>query len=117
MGVKRINVPVINPDLVAVVNFKPMVCVEKPRKYINPRNTPLNKAVLEMFLHFFRKKGSRIIVANENRIEIKTIGETFISASFIIANVAPQINVIIRRISSAEYFFIWLILFYSLSLI
>jgi len=63
-------------------------------------------------LDFFKKKGSSNIAANENLIEIKTIGETFTRASLIIANVAPQIKVIMRRMDSAEYFFIWSWFFY-----
>jgi hypothetical protein len=104
--VKRINVPVIKPDFVAVVYCNPIVCVEKPRKYITPKNSPLKTAVREMFFDFFRKNGSSNIAANENLMETKTIGETFVSASLIIANVAPQIKVMARSIDSAEYFFI-----------
>jgi hypothetical protein len=68
-------------------------------------------------LDFFKKKGRSIIAANENLIEMKTIGETFTRASFIIANVAPQIKVMKSSMDSAEYFFIYLMFNYSLSLI
>jgi hypothetical protein len=70
-----------------------------------------------MFLDFFKNRGRSNNVANENLIEIKTIGETLARASLMIANVAPQIKVIIRSTDSAEYFFIRIMFFYSLFLI
>ena len=72
----------------------------KPRKYITPKSNPLNTAILDMFFTFFRKKGSSKIVAKENLMVTKTKGDTLVSATFIIAKVAPQITTakIISRI-------------------
>jgi hypothetical protein len=104
--VKITDVPVINPDFVADVKWSPIVCEAKHVKYRRPSNIPPLIAGASNFLSEPNTNGRRRIAATENRNEINNIGEIEPSAVLIIANVPPQITVVIKRADSALYFFI-----------
>jgi len=99
------NVPVINPDFVAVVYWRPTVCVANPMKYNSPKNNPALIKLIFEFNKGLRRNGRSIKAASENLIPIKSIGEISFKASLMMGNVTPQKIVIEKRAISPIYFF------------
>ena len=105
MGMNITNVPVINPDFVAVVYWRPTVCVANPMKNNTPKNNPALTKSMSECSKGLKRNGRSNNAASENLIPINSIGEISLRASLMMANVTPQKIVIEKRALSPIYFF------------
>ena len=87
-GIIITAVPVRKPDLVALVNFNPIVWVAKPVNRRTPNKIP---PIKDFLLYFFLNiNGASIIPAKVKRMKMKAIVEISSRAPLTMTKVAPH---------------------------